>query len=273
MRLSEKATLDRNKLTKAMRWQIAEWLAEERLPIINGKLEDVHVNKNIYSCYIKRLLDIFISLIALLITLPVNLLIGIVTFFDVGRPIFFTQERVGKNGKIFKIVKFRNMHNTTDERGELLPAAQRLTKWGRFVRKTSLDELLNFWSILKGDMSLIGPRPLPPEYLVRYNKRHKMRLAVRPGLECPPHEKINHVWRWQEQFDNDIWYVENISFLTDCKMCIRLIQFVFDSQNAHARADVKKGVFSGYDLNGETIDLGDVPDEYIERAFQEISMT
>lgn len=273
MEAPEKIALDRSKLTKAMRWQIADWLTEERLPIVNEALEDVHVNENIYSRYVKRFFDIVISLIVLILTLPINLIIGIITFFDVGRPIFFSQERVGKNGKIFKIVKFRNMRNITDERGEMLPAAQRLTKWGKFVRKTSLDELLNFWSILKGDMSLIGPRPLPLEYLTRYNKRHKMRLAVRPGLECPPHVRIRHVWQWQEQFDNDVWYVEHISFLTDCLMLLRLVQFVFDLKNATARANVKKGIFSGYDLTGKTINLDEVPDEYIERAFREIPVT
>ncbi len=270
--VTENLTYDRADLTKAMRWQIADWLAEDRLPEINRKLDSVHPRQNLYSKYIKRLIDILVSLLALLVTLPINLVIGIVTFFDVGWPIFFTQVRTGKNGKTFKIIKFRNMTNEVDENGDLLPAGQRVTKWGKFVRKTSLDELLNFWSIFKGDMSLIGPRPLPPEYLNRYNKRHKMRLAVRPGLECPPHIRIDHVWSWQEQFDNDIWYVENICFTTDCMMMIRLIQFTFDKKNAKARANVKKGIFTGYDFEGKTINIDDVPLEYVERAFKEVPM-
>ena len=164
------------------------------------------------------------------------------------------------------LIKFRNMRNTTDEKGELLPPAQRVTKFGKFVRKTSLDELLNFWSILKGDMSLIGPRPLVPEYTHRYNKRHKQRLAVRPGLECPPRELNNRVWTWQEQFENDVWYVENVSFLTDCKMIVNLIRFALDRKSANARAMAERGTFMGYDLDGIAINLDGVPQEYIDNV-------
>ncbi|MCD8354641.1 MAG: sugar transferase [Clostridiales bacterium] len=263
---------DRAELTKAMRWQIADWLAEERLPEINAKLEKVHPRQGIYSKYIKRLIDIIVSLLAVIVTLPINFVIGIVTFFDVGRPLFFLQERTGRNGKPFKIVKFRNMTNEVDEKGELLPPGQRVTKWGRFVRKTSLDELLNFWSVLKGDMSLIGPRPLPPEYLGRYNARHKARLSVRPGLECPPHEAIDHVWTWQEKLDNDVWYIEHVSFLTDCKMMVRLVQFALNRKNASARANVKIGTFMGYDTCGRVINLDGVEQKYIDRAFAELGM-
>ena len=145
------------------------------------------------------------------------------------------------------------MKNTLDERGELLPPSKRVTKFGKFVRKTSLDELLNFWSILKGDMSLIGPRPLVPEYKHRFNKRHYQRLSVRPGLECPPRKKLDHIWTWQEQFENDIWYVEHVSFLTDCKMAINLVRFTFDRKSAKARANVKRGTFCGYDYDGNAI--------------------
>ncbi len=262
---------NRADLTKTMRWQIADWLAEERLPEINTKVENVKPRQGIYSKYIKRMIDIIVSLLAVIITLPINLVIGIITFFDVGRPLFFTQERTGKDGKTFKIVKFRNMTNEIDENGELLPPSQRVTKWGRFVRKTSLDELLNLWFVLKGDMSLIGPRPLPPEYLDRYNARHKTRLLVRPGLECPPHERIDHVWTWQEKLDNDVWYIEHVSFLTDCKMLIRLVQFAFDQKNAAARANVKIGTFMGYNTYGKAINLDEVDQEYIDRAFEETS--
>ncbi|RGY96743.1 sugar transferase [Clostridium sp. AM58-1XD] len=255
-----------------MRWQIADWLAEDRLPAINAKLEGVYLRQNLYSKYIKRLLDIVVSLTALIVTLPINFVIGIITFFDVGRPIFFSQERIGKDGRPFTIVKFRNMRNTMNENGELLPASQRVTKWGTFVRRTSLDELLNFWSVLKGDMSLIGPRPLVPQYLERYSNRHKMRLAVRPGLECPPRGRLDHVLTWQDQFENDVWYVENISFLTDCKLAINLVRFAFDRKNSAARAGAKRGTFMGYDENAVVINYEQVPQEYIERAFHEFIM-
>lgn len=265
--------MDRTELTKAMRWKLAGYLAEDRLYDINQNLEPVKVKDTVYTRYIKRLIDIVISLIICIITLPINLVIGIITFFDVGRPIFFKQDRVGRNGKIFHIIKFRNMRNTRDERGELLPPAQRVTKFGKFVRKTSLDELLNFWSILKGDMSLIGPRPLVPEYYHRYNDRHVNRLAVRPGLECPPRELTDHVWTWQEQFENDVWYVENVSFRTDCKMIFYLLRFTLDRKSANARAVADRGTFMGYDLDGEAINLDGVPQEYIDRVSAEMDGT
>lgn len=148
-----------DELTTEQRRKLAILLAEERLPIINQKLSTVQPSKTLYARYIKRVIDVIVSGIGLLVTLPINCLIGIITFFDVGRPIFFKQERIGKDEKPFTLIKFRNMRNDRDENGDLLPASIRVTKFGRFVRKTSLDELLNLWSVFKGDMSLIGPRP------------------------------------------------------------------------------------------------------------------
>ena len=262
--------MKKSDLTKAQRWQLADYLAEQRLPAINPGCRKVVPASNIYSRYIKRLLDILISLLVLIITLPLNLVILIITAVTLGTPIFFRQERIGKDAKPFQIVKFRNMTNERDERGELLPPAQRVTKCGRFLRKTSLDELLNFWSILKGDMSLIGPRPLVPEYTHRYNDFHKMRLAVRPGLECPPRAQLDHVWTWQEQFDNDIWYVEHVSFLTDCKMILNLVRFALDRKSAKARASVnERGTFFGYDENGRVINLDGVPQEIVDQMFDQ----
>lgn len=258
----------RENLTRDMRWSIAEKMAADRLDSINAGLEDVRVHKSFYTRHGKRILDVLVSLIMLIVTFPINLVIGVVTLFDVGRPLFFKQQRVGKNGELFTIIKFRNMRETKDENGELLPPAQRVTKWGRIVRKTSLDELLNFWSILKGDMSVIGPRPLPPEYTIRYNKRHKCRLMMRPGLECPPREPLDHVWTWQEQLDNDVWYVENVSFKNDLKMCVRLVQFALDRKSAKARSGASRGIFMGYDENGCAINLAGVPQEYIDNEFK-----
>lgn len=259
--------MNKNELTKAQRWELADHLAQTRLDEINKNAEEVFPANNIYSKYIKRLIDILVSSFVLLLTIPINLVILIITAITLGRPIFFKQERIGKNAKPFTIVKFRNMTNETDENGELLPPSKRVTKCGKFLRKTSLDELLNFWSILKGDMSLIGPRPLVPEYTHRYNKRHKQRLAVRPGLECPPREITDHVWTWHEQFENDVWYVENVSFLTDCKMVINLFRFAFDRKSANARAGVKRGVFTGYSDEGKAVNLDDIPQEIIDNLF------
>lgn len=258
--------MERAELTKQMRWYVADRLAEDRLPKINSQLEDVNPRKTFYSEYGKRIIDIVVSAAALIVTAPINLLLAIATLIDVGTPLLFHQERLGRDGKIIHIVKFRNMKNTRDSRGELLPASQRVTKFGIIMRKTSLDELLNFWSILKGDMSIIGPRPLVPEYNGRYNKRHKMRMAVRPGLECPPRENFGHVWTWQEQFDNDVWYVENVSFLTDIKMLWKLVCFTLDRKSNTARATTARGTFFGYSENGRAITLDEVPQSYIDEC-------
>ena len=156
-----------------------------------GALKERYVNKfetgeieivnTFYVRVIKRLIDILVSLPAVIITFPINLIIGIITFFDVGSPIFFTQERPGLGEQPFTIVKFRNMTNDKDSEGNLLPANQRVTKFGKFVRKTSLDELLQFWLILQGKMSIIGPRPLLMSYLPRYNLRQHKRHALSQG--------------------------------------------------------------------------------------------
>lgn len=263
-------SIDRQALPQASRWKIADWIAEDNLPEINKNDKEAIVSQSFYSRYGKRILDIIISLIAVIITLPINLIIGIITFFDVGRPIFFLQERVGKDRKIFKIIKFRNMRNTTDERGELLPASRRVTKWGKFVRKTSLDELLNFVSVLRGDMSIIGPRPLVPQYMSRYSNRHLARFAVRPGLECPPRDLSKPLRSWHDQFENDVWYVENLSFKTDCIMALNLVRFALSRKNTAIRGAAKRGDFMGYSADGTAINLAEVPQSYIERALEEL---
>lgn len=256
--------MDRNDLTREMRWYIADQLAKDKLDIVNQNSQLVVPNRNIYSRFVKRFIDILVSLIILLVTLPINLILAIFTFFDVGHPIFFVQERTGRNGKIFHIIKLRNMNNNKDEHGNLLPPSQRVTKFGKIMRKTSLDELLNFWSILKGDMSLIGPRPLVPEYEKRYSDRHHQRLLVRPGLECPPRKGLDHVWTWQEQFENDVWYVENISFKTDCKMFFYLIKYTFNRKNTKSRSLSKRGSFMGYNDDLHAVSISELPQEYID---------
>lgn len=263
--------MKRENLTRKMRWKLAECLAKERLQTIDQLYPEVVPKDTFYTRYGKRILDILLSGIALIVTLPINLIIGIITYFDVGKPIFFRQERTGKDGRTFQLVKFRNMRDTLNEQGELLPPEQRVTKFGRFVRKTSLDELLNFWSVFKGDMSLIGPRPLVPEYLGRYSKRHKMRLAVKPGLECPPRKIPEHPITWQDQFENDIWYVENVSFRTDCYMCFQLIRFALDKKNAQVRSIGRRGTFMGYDWEGKAITMDEISNETISQYMDQIT--
>ncbi|MCI1479664.1 MAG: sugar transferase [Eggerthellaceae bacterium] len=245
---------------------IGRKLASDRLPLVNALQPEVHPSDNLYSRYGKRAFDIFISAFACAVTLPVNFLIGAVTLVDVGRPLFFKQTRVGRNGRRFVIVKFRNMRDDRDANGDLLPPEERVTRWGKFVRRTSLDELLNFWCVLKGDMSLIGPRPLPEIYLERYSNRHLHRLDVKPGLECPPRDLSKGVWTWNDQLENDIWYVENVSFKTDCMMLRKLIKFALDRKSAQARAVASRGSFMGYDFNGAAINDAQIPEEYVSWA-------
>lgn len=211
--------------------------------VLNPDVSKVQVSNTFYAKYVKRLLDILLSLTAIIVTLPLNIVIGCITCFDVGRPVLFYQKRVGKDLRTFTIVKFRNMLDIRDEKGELLPPDVRVTEFGKFVRKTSLDELLNFWSILKGDMSLIGPRPLLTEYIPYYTEYQLMRHAVRPGLECPSLIKREHSRTWEEQFEDDIWYVENVSFITDCRMIIALIKLVFDKNELKRRSGALRGRF------------------------------
>lgn len=257
-------------LTLDQQWMVAGRLAADRLPSINAKLDDVRVADGFYARYGKRALDVVCASIGCIVTLPINLVLGVITFFDVGRPILFKQTRIGKNEKPFTLVKFRNMRNLYDERGELLNASERVTEFGKFVRKTSLDELLNFWSVLKGDMSLIGPRPLVAGYTPLYHKRHKGRLLVRPGLECPPRELTGEPRTWQERLENDVWYVEHVSFRTDCRMLVNLFKFALDSKNAAARADAEEdGTFLGYTEEGIAVTLSGVPQEYVDACAKE----
>ncbi len=247
--------------------EIGRKLAADRLSLVNDVQPAVHPSGNVlYAKYGKRALDIVLSALACTVTLPVNAVIGLVTLADVGTPLFFKQVRVGRLGKRFSIVKFRNMRDERDENGDPLPPQQRVTKWGKFVRKTSLDELLNFWCVLRGDMSLIGPRPLPEVYLERYSERHMHRLDVRPGLECPPRDLSQGVWTWNDQFENDIWYVEHVSFKTDCMMLGKLVKFAFDRKSAQARAVASRGSFMGYDFDGVAINDAQIPAEYITWA-------
>lgn len=184
------------------------------------------VKKSFYSLIIKRALDIVISGVAILGLSPIFLLLIVLELVYHGKPIFFVQQRPGLKGKIFNIYKFRSMTNETDENGNLLPGEQRVTNFGRILRRLSLDELPELFCIFIGKMSIIGPRPLLPEYLPYYSNRHKMRHAVRPGLACVS-LKASKSWTWNDQFENDIWYVENISFLIDSKMIFAVAKEVF----------------------------------------------
>lgn len=188
-----------------------------------------------YKHYIKRLLDIFISFAAIVCLSPVFIIITIwLHFANKGAGAFFFQERPGKDAKIFKVIKYKTMTDERDSEGKLLPDSQRLTKVGRFVRSTSIDELPQFFNVLKGDMSLIGPRPLLVQYLPLYTPQQARRHEVRPGIsgwaQCNGRNAIS----WAEKFALDVWYVDNCSFLTDCKIVWKTIKKVI------CRADISQ---------------------------------
>lgn len=244
--------------------EVAGYIKEDTLEEVNKTQTAVQIRDTFYTRYGKRMVDLLLSIVALLLVLPINLVIAVVTFFDVGTPIIFKQTRIGKDCKEFTIYKFRNMTNAKDANGDLLPPSQRVTKWGKFVRKTSLDELMNFVSIFKGDMSLIGPRPLIASYVGRMHNRHLMMYSVRPGLECPFHENLDHPATWQDRLDNYTWYAQNISFLVDIKLALRMVAMVFSRDSTEKRSVSKNGAFLGYDINGKVVDSNAVPAKYVE---------
>lgn len=246
-------------LNRNMRWEVADLLREQNLGIANSSSGPIEPKNTFYTERAKRAIDIAVSAAALVATLPINGAIAVATLSTLGRPVFFKQQRLGKDGELFTLVKFRNMREAYDENGHPLPGPQRVTKLGKFMRRTSLDELLNFWSIFKGDMSLIGPRPLVPEYLDRYSDRHRSRMAVKPGLEIPARSSSVAIETYQDQFENDVWYVENISFKTDAQMLLRLVSAVLDRRASKRRSGANKGSFMGYGEDGRVVDSAHVP--------------
>lgn len=256
-------------LNEEMRGEVAARLRQTNLAAANRKSKPVKFHESFYTRVVKRVFDIFISAVALIVTLPVNAFLFVGTALDVGRPIFFKQKRVGKNGEIFNLVKFRNMTNEVDRNGNLLPAKDRVTKFGSFVRKASLDELLNFWSVFKGDMSLIGPRPLTVKAAEKFTERHASRNQVKPGLECP-NRGADNAQDWEIRFEHDIWYVENISFKTDLKLMLDLFLVAVDRRQTEVRAstDGHGGPFMGYDKNGNALALEDVPEDIIDEVLE-----
>lgn len=182
-----------------------------------------HKPYGIYERFIKRLLDIICALLALIVFCWLYALIGIMVRFKLGSPVIFKQERPGKDEKIFTLYKFRTMTDKRDENGVLLPDEVRLTSFGKMLRKLSLDELPEALNILKGDMSVVGPRPLLVEYLPRYNEHQKRRHEVRPGLSGYAQVNGRNAISWEEKFDLDVKYVDKITFVGDAKIVFQTV--------------------------------------------------
>lgn len=176
-----------------------------------------------YRKFFKRVFDFILSLMAILLLSPIILILIIAGIINMGGNPFFTQERPGKDGKIFKLVKFKSMNNRRDENGELLSDELRLTAYGKFIRNTSLDELPELINILKGDMAIVGPRPLLVKYLTRYNKTQARRHEVRPGLTGLAQVNGRNAISWEKKFKYDVEYVDNVSLFLDTKIILKTV--------------------------------------------------
>ena len=193
----------------------------------------------------KRPFDFTIALIIFVILLPLFILIAIVIFFKLGSPILFTQNRPGLHGNVFKIIKFRTMIDCKDMQGNLLPDDERMTRFGAFLRSTSLDELPGLFNVLKGDMSLVGPRPLLVEYLYLYSVEQARRHNVRPGITGWAQVNGRNAINWEQKFKLDVWYVDNQSLWLDIKILLLTVKKVFARENISAVGHVTIEPFKG----------------------------
>ena len=199
----------------------------------------------LYQNFLKPVIDFIVAFIGFLILSPLFLFVLIVLLIaNRGKPFFF-QSRPGKYEKIFKVIKFKTMNDKKDENGNLLPDAKRLTTAGKFVRKTSLDEIPQLLNVIKGDMSLIGPRPLLVEYLPLYSATQKKRHEVKPGITGWAQVNGRNAISWQQKFKYDVWYVEHLSFVLDCRIFFLTLIKVFKTQNINAGEGVTMTAFKG----------------------------
>ena len=213
-------------------------------------MENYSIPNRIYRSFGKRLLDIVASLFALLMFSPVILLVLILQLFFHKGKIWFRQQRPGYKGRLFYILKFKTMSDSVDANGNLLPDVQRLTPWGQFLRKTSLDELPQLLNILKGDMSLVGPRPLLIEYLERYNERQKRRHDVRPGVTGWAQINGRNDISWDQKFELDVWYTEHMSLWLDLKILLRTVKKVLWAEEVNHTGHATMPVFKGNNYDG-----------------------
>lgn len=207
--------------------------------------EEVKVNKGIYRRFLKRPMDFNLSLMAIIVLSPVLIIVGVLVRVKLGGPVLFKQKRPGLNEKIFTMYKFRTMTDEKDGNGELLPDSVRLTKFGRMLRATSLDELPELFNILKGDMSIVGPRPLLVQYLPLYNEHQKRRHDVRPGLSGLAQVSGRNAISWEDKFDLDVKYVDKVTFVGDWKIIFLTIKKVFVKEGISSDTSVTMEPFKG----------------------------
>lgn len=201
--------------------------------------------KGLYRNILKRLIDIVVSFIALVITLPVMIIVWTVLYIANKKSPFFRQYRPGRNGMTFSIIKFKTMNDRKDEEGNLLPDSERLTPVGKFIRKTSLDEIPQLLNVIRGDMSIIGPRPLLVEYLPLYSTRQKRRHDVRPGITGWAQVNGRNAISWEQKFEYDVWYVEHVTFLLDIKIIWMTVLKVIKSEGINAAQSATMDKFRG----------------------------
>jgi undecaprenyl phosphate N,N'-diacetylbacillosamine 1-phosphate transferase len=199
-----------------------------------------------YKFFFKRLIDFILSLIGFVVLLPIFLLLTILLIIENKGTPFFFQKRPGKNEKIFSVIKFKTMNDKKDKTGKLLPDADRITLVGKFIRSSSLDEIPQLLNVIKGDMSLIGPRPLLVSYLEVYNDKHKKRHDIRPGITGWAQVNGRNAIEWQQKFDLDIYYLENMNFLLDLKIILITLKRVFKREGINFESTQKNKYFTGY---------------------------
>lgn len=198
-----------------------------------------------YKVYFKPLLDFVLSLLGILLTSPIFIITAVALLFCNNGKVFFLQNRPGKNEKIFKIIKFRTMNDKKDQNGELLPDSDRLTFLGKLVRKTSIDEIPQLLNVLKGDMSLIGPRPLLPQYLPLYDEIQRKRHFVKPGITGWAQINGRNAMEWKKKFEFDVWYVENVNFLLDLQIMFLTLKKVIKLEGVNREGEATNIAFKG----------------------------
>jgi len=198
-----------------------------------------------YKVFIKRVIDCLVALCLLILALPVLMIAAAFLFFANNGKVFFTQERPGRKERFFRVIKFKTMNDKKDTRGKLLPDKERLTPVGKFIRTTSIDELPQMINVLKGDMSLIGPRPLLPKYLPLYNAQQKRRHEVRPGITGWAQVNGRNAISWQKKFEYDVWYVDNLGFLLDVKIVWLTIIKIFKREGITEQGSATISAFNG----------------------------